>query len=107
MYEIFLNLVSHLSQDDYISRFQLDRMVVYITRDIHLDPDQLTTSQCSFVTRTDYSILSQCLHLQCENPILGRYIHIQLFGIKTVSNRTQTRFSLPFKAHFCEIYAYN
>ncbi|CAF0900621.1 unnamed protein product [Adineta ricciae] len=78
-----LDSFSHLSQDDYISRFQLDRIVVYITRDIHLDPDQLTTSQCSFVTRTDYSTLSQCLHLQCESPIIGRYIHIQLFGIKT------------------------
>jgi hypothetical protein len=101
-------LVSHLSQDDYLSRFQLDRIIVYITRDIYLDSHQYNTAQCSLVTRTNYGILSQRIHLQCQTPIIGRYIHIQLHGVKTVvTNRTQTRLALPFKAHFCEIYAYN
>ncbi len=103
----FCLLVSHLSQDDYLSQFQLDRIVVYITRDTFLDSHQYNTAQCSLVTGTNYGILSQRIHLQCQTPIIGRYIHIQLLGIKTVTNRTQTRLSLPFKAHFCEIYAYN
>ncbi|CAF1251328.1 unnamed protein product [Adineta steineri] len=102
-----LDTFSHLSQDDYLSRFQLDRIIIYITRDIHLDSHQYNIAQCSLVTRTNYSILSSYIHLQCQTPIIGRYIHIQLFGVRTVTNRTQTRLSLPFKAHFCEIYAYN
>ena len=100
-------LVSHLSQDDYLSRFQLDRIIVYITRDMFLDSHQYDTAFCALVTRTNYGIVSPRIHLQCQTPIIGRYIHIQLLGIRTVTNQTQTRLSLPFKAHFCEIYAYN
>ena len=100
-------LVSHLSPDDYLSRFQLDRIVVYITDDKNLNSYQYTEALCSLVTRKNYGILSHRLHLQCETPILGRFIHIQLFGTKTIINQTETRLSLPFKAHFCEIYAYN
>lgn len=96
-------LVSQLSQDDYLSRFQLERIVVSITRDTVLDSHQYDSAHCAVATRTNYGILSPKIHLQCQTPILGRYIHIQLLGIRTVTNRT----SLPFKAHFCEIYAYN
>ncbi len=103
----FSFLVSHLSQDDYLSRFQLDRIIIHITRNMHLDAHQYNKAQCALVTRTNYSILTKCIHLQCQTPIIGRYIHIQLSGIRTVTNRTQTRLSLPFKAHFCEIFVYN
>ncbi|CAF0912710.1 unnamed protein product [Rotaria sp. Silwood1] len=102
-----LDSFSHLSQDDYLSRLQLDRIIVYITLDMSLASHQYNTALCSLVTRKNYGILSQRIHLQCQTPIMGRFIHIQLLGMRTITNRTQTRFSLPFKAHFCEIYAYN
>lgn len=100
-------LVSHLSQDDYLSRLQLDRIIVYITQDMYLDAHRYSQVQCSVVTRKNYGILSPRIHFQCQTPIMGRFIHIHLLGIRTITNRTQSRLSLPFKAHFCEIYAYN
>ncbi|CAF4337736.1 unnamed protein product [Rotaria socialis] len=102
-----LDTFSHLSQDDYLSRLQLDRIIVYITQDMYFDSHQYNKAQCSLVTRKNYGILSHRIHLQCQTPMMGRFIHIQLVGIKTITNRTQKRLSLPFKAHFCEIYAYN
>lgn len=100
-------LVTHLSSEDYQSRFQMDRIHVYVTRDIYLDIQQYPSTRCAFISRTNYAIRSPRIHLQCQTPIFGRYIHIQLFGIRTGFNRTDQRMTLPFKAHFCEIYAYN
>ena len=102
-----MDLVSHLSQDDYYSRLQLDRIDVHITRDIQIDLAQYQNTRCAFLTRNTYAIRSSRIHLQCQTPIFGRFIHIQLFGIRTAINRTDQRLTLPFKAHFCEIYAYN
>ena len=83
-------------------------MAVYVTRDVYLDPQHYSSTQCSFVARTNAGLVSSRIHLQCRTPVYGRYIHIQLVGIGTVTNRTtDDRLTLPFRAHLCEIYAYN
>lgn len=104
---VLIDLVSHLSQDDYNARFQLDRIDVYVTREAFIDNIRLEESRCSYLTRNSQTIRSSRLHLQCPTPTLGRFIHLRLFAVRMAFNRTEQRFALPFKAYFCEIYAYN
>ncbi|CAF1542963.1 unnamed protein product, partial [Didymodactylos carnosus] len=123
-----LETFSHLSQSDYMSIFNLDRIYVYVTREVYVDLHDSSSSLCSFVTRLNYSVYSQRLHFICSKPVQGRYLHVKATGIR-LSTITAATTELPlatnysyqhyyrhtqatrqknlFKANFCEVYVYN
>lgn len=56
-------------------------------------------NQCNFVTRNNYALFTSSVHLECQRPLVGRYIYIQVDG-------RNNRWSRLFSAVFCEIQAY-
>ena len=54
---------------------------------------------CNFVTRINYAIFAPEIHLQCNRPLVGRYIYIQADG-------RSNRWSRLFSAVLCEIQVY-
>jgi hypothetical protein len=54
---------------------------------------------CNYVTRNNYAIFSSHIHLQCNKPLMGRYIYIQADG-------RSNRWSRIFSAVLCEIQVY-
>ena len=56
-------------------------------------------NECNFVTRNNYALFTSSIHLECNKPLVGRYIYIQMNG-------RNNRWSRLFSAVFCEIQAY-
>ena len=54
---------------------------------------------CNFVTRVNYAIFAPQIHLQCNKPLVGRYIYIQADG-------RSNRWSRLFSAVLCEVQVY-
>jgi len=54
---------------------------------------------CNFVTRNNYALFTSSIHLECNKPLVGRFIYIQMDG-------RNNRWSRLFSAVFCEIQAY-
>lgn len=54
---------------------------------------------CNFVTRNNYAIFSNQIHLQCNKPLVGRYLYIQADG-------RSNRWSRLFSAVICEVQVY-
>ena len=54
---------------------------------------------CNFVTRNNYAIFSPSIHLQCSQPLTGRYVFIQALG-------RNNRWKRIFDAVICEIQVY-
>jgi hypothetical protein len=54
---------------------------------------------CNYVTRNNYAIFSPHIHLQCNKPLVGRYIYIQADG-------RSNRWSRIFSAVICELQVY-
>jgi len=57
------------------------------------------TNLCNFVTRNNYALFTSSIHLECNKPLVGRFIYIQTEG-------RNNRWSRLFSAVFCEIQAY-
>jgi hypothetical protein len=105
---------ANITYRDYM--FGLDRFTVFVDKDplnpnlkSTSDPSNLNVTQsrlrfsennlCNFVTRNNYAIFSNRIHLQCLKPLTGRYLYIQADG-------RNNRWNKLFNAVFCEVQVY-
>lgn len=81
---------------DYV--YNLDRLDVFVDKNGGQSAGQPTVA-CGSITRLNDALFKPAIHVQCLQPIKGRFVYIEAFG---VSNR----WSRQFNAVLCEIMAY-
>ncbi|XP_068225781.1 lactadherin-like isoform X2 [Palaemon carinicauda] len=83
---------------DYV--FGLDRLTVYVENNARLDaPNSQDHKKCASVTRLNNALFRERVHIECPQPIEGRYVYIKAGG---VANRWHRVFSLVL----CEVQIY-
>ncbi|XP_066985996.1 uncharacterized protein [Macrobrachium rosenbergii] len=83
---------------DYV--FGLDRLTVYVENQARLDaPNSQDHKKCASVTRLNNALFRERVHIECPQPIEGRYVYIKAGG---VANRWHRVFSLVL----CEVEIY-
>lgn len=83
---------------DYV--FGLDRLTVYVENQARIDsPNSQDHKKCASVTRLNNALFRERVHMECPQPMKGRYIYIKAGG---VANRWHRVFSLVL----CEVMVY-
>ncbi|CAL4102288.1 unnamed protein product [Meganyctiphanes norvegica] len=83
---------------DYV--FGLDRLTVYVESKARIeDLSSATHTKCGSITRLNNALFKESVHVECPQPIKGRYVYIKANG---VANRWHRVFSLVL----CEVMVY-
>ena len=85
------------SYQDYMHN--LDKLSVYIDNKGGKEQIDLPANVCGHLTRLNDALFKPRLHVSCANPMKGRYVYVEAWGVAN-------RYSRLFGAILCEVMVY-
>ena len=83
--------------DEYKSK--LEKIIVYVDKRPGRDDIRIPENECGQVTRENEALFLPRVHIECRQPLRGRYVFIEAYGVRERQRRL-------FSAVLCEVEVY-